>query len=214
MFFDTIDEYNNELCDIKNRMDSMEKRIEKYPDRPWIEGNYLCLKEIYDVIRQDKDTFLKMRDENINLHIYDDNVKEHKISLSTVRGLFDNFHDLTSFLSDFLKSNLNFTFEGHDLILDKISKGSIQVLFSMDEDITDLNEVYLNHQVFTKLLDLVECDVEDLEKQKEIIGADSIAAYKKFLKIIIDNGLDFTLENNSRKVGLTHEEAKMVYDEL
>lgn len=214
MFFDTIDDYNNELCDIKNRMDGMEKRIEKYPDRPWIEGNYLCLKEIYDIIRQDRDEFLKMRDENINLHIYGDNVKDHKISLSTVRGLFDNFHDLTSFLSDFLKSNLNFTFEGHDLILDQISKGSIQVLFSMDEDITDLNEVYLNHQVFTKLLDLVECDVEDLEKQNEIIGADSIVAYKKFLKIIIDNGLDFTIENNSRKVGLTHDEAKKVYDEL
>ena len=213
MFFDTIDDYNNELCDIKNRMESMEKRIEKYPDRPWIEGNYFCLKQIYDMICQDRDDFLKMRDENINLHIYND-VKDHKISLSTVRGLFDNFHDLTSFLSDFLKSNLNFTFEGHDLILDKISKGSIHVLFSMDEDITDLNEVYLNHQVFAKLLDLVECDVDDLETQKEIIGADSIAAYKKFLKIIIDNGLDFTLENSSRKVGLTHEEAKIVYDEL
>lgn len=84
----------------------------------------------------------------------------------------------------------------------------------MDENITDLREVYLNHQVFSRLLDLIDCDVEDLEKQKEIIGADSMSAYKKFLKIIIDNELDFTLENNSRKVGLTHLEAKEIYDEL
>lgn len=76
------------------------------------------------------------------------------------------------------------------------------------EDITDLRKVNLNHQVFSRLLDLIDCDVEDLEKQKEVIGTDSLSTYKKFLKIIIDNELDFTLENNSRKVGLTHLEAK------
>jgi hypothetical protein len=39
-------------------------------------------------------------------------------------------------------------------------------------------------------------------------------AYKKFLKILIENELDFTLENNSRKVGLTHEEALKVYKKI
>lgn len=84
----------------------------------------------------------------------------------------------------------------------------------MDENITDLNEVYLNHQVFNKLLDLVGCDIEDLEKQKELVGLDSVLAYKKFLKIIIENRLDFTLENNSRKVGLTHGEALKIYKKI
>lgn len=214
MFFNTIEEYNQELNNIKTQMGDMEKRIEKYPDRPWIEGNYICLKEIYKIILKDRDEFLKMVDENINLHICGDDVKDHKISLSIVAGLFDNFSNLTTFLSDFVKNDLKYTFESHDLKLEHVSKESVQILFSMDENITDLREVYLNHQVFTRLLDLIDCDVEDLEKQKEIIGADSMSAYKKFLKIIIDNELDFTLENNSRKVGLTHLEAKKIYDEL
>ena len=100
MFFNTIDEYNHELNDIKTQMEDMEKRIEKYPDRPWIEGNYICLKEIYKIILKDRDDFVKMMDENINLHIYGDDVTDHKISLSIVAGLFDNFHDLILF--DFL----------------------------------------------------------------------------------------------------------------
>lgn len=214
MFFNTIEEYNNELNNIKSRMDDMEMRMKKYPERTWISGNYRGFEELYKIILEDRNRFLEMMDENINLHIYGDSVKNHKISLSVITGLFDNFHSLTAFLSDFVKNNLNYTFEGHDLKLEQVSKGSIQILFSMDENITDLNEVYLNHQVFNKLLDLIECDVEDLKKQEEIIGADRISAYKKFLKIIIENKLDFTLENNSRKVGLTHTEAIKIYDEL
>lgn len=214
MFFNTLEEYDKELNDIKSRMDSMEKRMEKYPERTWINGNYRGFKELYKIILKDRDKFLEMMDENINLHIYGDVVKNHKISLSVITGLFDNFHDLTTFLSNFLKDNLNYTFESHDLKLESVSEGSIQILFSMDENITDLNEVYLNHQVFNKLLDLIDCDVEDLEKQKEIIGLDSILSYKKFLKIIIENELDFTLENNTRKVGLTHAEALKIYEHI
>lgn len=214
MLFNTIEEYDKELDDIKSTLDSMEKRLDDEPYSSIRKGNYKGLKDVYEIIRKDRDEFLEMRDENINLHICGDNVKNHKISLSVITGLFDNFHSLTTFLSDFVKNDLRYAFESHDLKLEQVSKGSIQILFSMDENITDLNEVYLNHLVFNKLLDLIECDVEDLEKQKEIIGVDSIMAYKKFLKIIIENELDFTLENNSRKVGLTHTEAKKVFDEL
>lgn len=214
MFFNTIEEYDNELEDIQSRMESMENRMAKYPERTWINGNYRGFEELYKIILEDRNRFLSMKNENINLHICGEVVKNHKISLAVITRLFDNFHSLTTFLLDFVKNNMEYTFETHDLKLEQVSKGSIQILFSMDENITDLNEVYLNHQVFNKLLDLIACDVEDLEKQEDIIGRDSISAYKKFLKIIIENELDFTLENNSRKVGLTHEEAIKIYDEL
>ena len=214
MFFNTIEEYNEELNNIRSRMSSMEKRMEKYPERTWIGGNYRGFKELHEIILKDRDNFLEMMDENINLHICGEMVKNHKISLSVITELFDNFHDLTTFLSDFLKSNFKYTFESHDLKLERVSEGSIQILFSMDENITDLNEVYLNHQVFNKLLDLIDSDIQDLEKQKEIIGLDSILSYKKFLKIIIENKLDFTLESNSRKVGLTHSEALKIYNAI
>lgn len=214
MFFNTLEEYDEELDDIKTTLNSMEERLDEEPYSFARKGNYRGLKEIYEIIQKDRDKFLRMMDENINLHICGDLVKNHNISLSVITCLFDNFHDLTNFLTDFLKDNLNYTFESHDLMLERVSEGSIQILFSMDEDITDLNEVYLNHQVFTRLLDLVDCDIDDLEKQKEIIGQDSLLAYKKFLNILIENELDFTLENNTRKVGLTHSEALKIYEKI
>lgn len=185
----------------------MKKKLNEEPYSDIRKVNYYGLMEIYQIILKDRDEFLKMMGENINLHIYGDNVKNHKISLSVMKGLFDNFYDMASFLSDFLKDTMNLTFETHELKLEQVSKGSIQILFSMDENITDLNEVYFNNQVFNKLLDLVGCKKEDLDKQKDIVGINSILAYKKFLNVIIENKLDFTLENNSRKVGLSHYEA-------
>jgi len=53
-----------------------------------------------------------------------------------------------------------------------------------------------------------------LAKQKEIVGINTILAYKKFLSVIIENELDFTLESNSRKVGLSHSEALEIYNEI
>ncbi|WP_296791073.1 hypothetical protein [uncultured Methanobrevibacter sp.] len=214
MFFNTIKEYDEELKDIEDMLNDMEKRIELYPDRVLTKGNYRTLKEIYNIILNDKNDFLAMMEESINLHISGDEVKNHNISLPIIMGLFGNFQDLTTLLSNFLKDSRNYAFESHDLKLEEVSSGSIQILFSMDENITNLEEVYLNHQVFEKLLDLVDCNIDDLDKQIDVIGTDSLMAYKKFLKILIDNELDFTLENNSRKVGLTHEEALKVYKKI
>ena len=45
MFFNTLDEYDKELANIKNRMNSMENRMAKHPDRAWIRGNYYSYKE-------------------------------------------------------------------------------------------------------------------------------------------------------------------------
>jgi len=214
MFFNTIKEYDEELKNMGDMLKDMEKRIELYPDRVLTKGNYRTLKEIYTIILNDKNDFLRMMDDSINLHISGEEVKNHKISLSIITGLFGNFQDLTAFLLNFLKDSKNYTFESHDLKLEEVTSGSIQILFSMDDDITNLEEVYLNHQVFERLLDLVECNIDDLEKQIDVIGTQSMNAYKKFLKILIENELDFTLENNSRKVGLTHEEALKVYKKI
>lgn len=39
-------------------------------------------------------------------------------------------------------------------------------------------------------------------------------AYKKFLKVFIGKGLDFTLENNYRKVGLKQADALKIYKKI
>ena len=108
MFFNTINEYDEELLDIKSTMDSMKKRLNEEPYSDIRKVNYYGLMEIYQIILKDRDEFVKMMGENINLHIYGDNVKNHKISLSVMKGLFDNFYDMTSFLSDFLNNEFNF----------------------------------------------------------------------------------------------------------
>lgn len=214
MFFSTIEEYNKELSDIKSTLDSMESRFDEEPKSEIRKANHKGLKEIYDIILKDKEDFIEMMNENINLHLLGDSVKNHDISIPVITTLFNNFNSLTSCITLSLKNNLNYSFESHDLKLKEVNEGSIQILVSMDKDITNLKEVYLNNQVFNKLLDLVDCSGEELSKEVEIIGKDSILAYKNFLKVFIDNELDFTLENNSRKVGLTHDDALEIYKKI
>ncbi|WP_298521961.1 hypothetical protein [uncultured Methanobrevibacter sp.] len=214
MIFRTFEEYDKELKEIESTLDSMEKRLDEEPYSSIRKGNYRGFQELYKIFRQDRDDFLEMLHENVVLHLCKGEVKCHNISLLVFRCLFDNFIDLIIFISDFVKKELEYVGEYHDLMLKDFCKESIQIVFSMDTDISELMEVYLNHEVFSRLLDLIDCDVEDLEKQKEVIGTDSMSAYKKFLKIIIDNELDFTLENKSRKVGLTCKEARKIYDKL
>ena len=107
MFFNTLDEYDKELVNIKNRMNSMENRMAKHPDRAWIRGNYYSYKELYELILKDRNDFLAMMEESINLHISGEEVKNHNISLSIIMGLFGNFQDLTTLLSNFLKDSKN-----------------------------------------------------------------------------------------------------------
>ncbi len=78
MFFNTIDEYDKELEDIKSTLDSMEKRLDEEPYSSIRKGNYRGFQELYKIILKDRDEFLKMMDENINLHICGDDVKDQR----------------------------------------------------------------------------------------------------------------------------------------
>ena len=49
MIFSTFEEYDKELKEMESIMESMEKRMEKYPDRPWIGGNYRGIQELYKI---------------------------------------------------------------------------------------------------------------------------------------------------------------------
>ena len=186
MLFNTISEYDEELDEIKSILDSMEPRLDEEPLSFARKGNYRTLKEIYNIILNDKNDFLAMMEESINLHISGDEVKNHNISLPIIMGLFGNFQDLTTLLSNFLKDSRNYAFEvicslcredpehlqGVELaknfgqnsaLMAGYHAASGDVVFSMDDDITNLEEVYLNHQVFEKLLDLVDCNIDDLD---------------------------------------------------
>ena len=59
MIFNTINEYDNELNDIKSHLEDMEKRIKQYPNRSGVCINYRGLKEVYEIISEDRESFLK-----------------------------------------------------------------------------------------------------------------------------------------------------------
>lgn len=117
MIFSTFDEYDMKLEEIEIIMEDMKKHMDEYPDNPWIERIYICLKEIYKLILKDRAEFLEMLHEKIVLRLCGEEVKNHKISISIMAGLFNNFNDLINFLSNFVKNDLWCNFESHDLKL-------------------------------------------------------------------------------------------------
>ena len=87
MLFNAISEYDEELDEIKSILDSMEQRLDEEPLSFARKGNYRTLKEIYNIILNDKNDFIEMMGESINLHISGEEVKNHNISLSIISGL-------------------------------------------------------------------------------------------------------------------------------
>lgn len=69
MFFDTIEEYNVELEEIQNILKKMEKSIGDYLGQWGTKINYEGLKQVYNIILNDWEEFLKMNEETINLNI-------------------------------------------------------------------------------------------------------------------------------------------------
>jgi hypothetical protein len=62
MIFNTIEEYDDELKDIESRLEAMEVRMKKYPERTGIKLNYKSFKQLHDIISKDREDFLKMMD--------------------------------------------------------------------------------------------------------------------------------------------------------
>ena len=109
MMFNTIEEYDNELTEINARLVNMEERMEKYPDRHWIKGNYNALKQIYDIILKDCEKFLDIMGDNANIHL-DDSTKNN-FSLPTISEIFEGINEFTGNISEALKSNMNINCE-------------------------------------------------------------------------------------------------------
>ncbi|WP_407377742.1 hypothetical protein [Methanobrevibacter sp.] len=65
----------------------MEKRLGDEPGSVARKGNYIGLKEIYEIISKDRDEFLEMMEWCINLHIIGDAVKNQNISLSVINEI-------------------------------------------------------------------------------------------------------------------------------
>ena len=209
MIFNTIEQYDNELKDIESHLINMQDRIKKYPDRIWIQGNYNTLKEIHEIISDDRKYFLKMMNQNANLHV---NSSYNQIfSLGTMSMIFDSVNNFTFEIANSFKNNSGLNF--NRIPVRKVSSGSLHLSFSMGDRNTDLSEVKLNYEIFNALFEIFESG-ENIPRLKDKLNDDCIESYKDFLRVLIENELDITLEMSSRSVSLTHQDALKIYGML
>ena len=212
MIFDNLEEYNRELVEIKSRLNDMEKRMNENPKRCWIKGNYTTLKNIHEIILKDREEFLKLMVDNAYFNV-NDHIARKDFSLPIISEIFGGLNSFTSDISGMLKDGLNVTC--NNLIpVKKVSSGSLHLTFSMGDEKTNLDEVMLNYQVFNVLFDILECSESELPYLKDKIGDKCLESYKNFLQVFIKHKLSFSLENSTRKVHFTPDDALNVFNIL
>jgi hypothetical protein len=211
MIFNTIEEYDHELNEMRSRLEGMEERMKQYPERTGIQLNYKSFKQLHDIISKDREGYLKMIEENTNFHVTCEDNPE--FSLPLMSEIFESMNDFTFNLANLLKNINNLKFNPL-LPVKKVSSGSLHLSFSMGDEKTDLREIQLNHELFETLFDIFECSEEDIPKLNDKLNDECIDSYKDFLNVLIKHKLDIVLENSSRNVELTHYDALKVYNIL
>lgn len=134
-------------------------------------------------------------------------------SLSLMSEIFESMSDFTFNLANQLININNLKFNPI-IPVKKFSSGSLHLSFSMGDEKTDLREIQLNYELFETLFDIFECPEEDIPKLNEKLDTECMDGYKDFLNVLIKHKLDIVLENSSRSVELTHDDALKVYNIL
>ena len=205
MLLKTLEDYDRELSKMENTLTRMEKYIEKHPEKLGYAGNYETLKYIYNIYKQERTEFVEdLTDINLNLKgkSLNNGLTVHKLS-----NLIDTFNQIE-------KSTEN----SDDFIVKSISNGSeIQFGFKNPTD-EDVKRTSPRKKRLVKIFEFIECS-ENIDKLKEKAGNDGkdlLFKYKEFLKEIVRNNADFTLdtEKGSLKSGLSLEQSKNICKNL
>ena len=139
--------------------------------------------------------------------------QKNNFSLPTISEIFEGINEFAGSLSDSLKRDMDIKCE-NIIPIKKIRSGSLHLSFAMGDEKTDLREVKLNYEVFNTFFDILEYDESDLMNLEEKIGEKCLESYKNFLDILIRNNLNITLENKKRRVSLTCDDSRRIYDIL
>lgn len=213
MRLETLEDYNNELNDMKKTLNEMEEYIKKHPERLGYAGNYETLKYIYEIYLENKINFINdLNDMDLRLS---GNELNNPLPLNNMYALGNALtkanNSVTHILTK-LRSN-------EVLTVKNISLGSYNIKFAFqnptEDDVTRKSP---RKQGLVKLFDYIKCgdDIEKLKKEAGPDGKESLIAYRNFLKEIIKNNADFTLdtEKGTLKAGLTLEQSKYVCENL
>lgn len=213
MLFKTIEEYDKELKEMEIEIEDTEEYLKKHPEQYGTLGNLKTMKELYEIFKQDKIDFIEdINDMNLKLK---GNQLQSPLTSTQLNTLGQTFKTAEHAVTNLLTENN----QNEDLLIKCVSLGSYNIKFAFqnptEDDVTRKSP---RKQGLVKLFDYIKCgdDIEKLKKEAGPDGKESLIAYRNFLKEIVKNNADFTLdtEKGTLKAGLTLEQSKYICKNL
>lgn len=168
-----------------------------------------------------------IKTENINVHISGKKIINSTISSKLLISIIKSFEDVNVSIAKALEHGIT----GGKLCNNKIrddlgfnikafSAGSFMITFSSKCDENQTTFIpSLNKLSFDKLCEIIgyNANLNEIEKQLNIIGSSSIIKYKEFIKVISDNKLDMIItegKSSNPKVDIDSKRALTIYNGL
>ena len=202
MLFEEIEEYDEHADNLKSVIEIIGENLDEFSTKKEAYLCYVSLNLMYFLILINRARFMQIK-EKIDLYI-SDNMARKSFSLSLYCQLFEK---LNAFLNVLSKSKPGTGFNISDV---EVSHGLIHLSFRLACDEIDSDDAEFRYSVFQHLFEILECGQCDLKNLKQSLDSDCLESYRDFLNFLIKNNLDLTLENSSRSVSLTREDAEKV----
>lgn len=214
MRFETIEDYDDYLNDIKKDLDKIDHYLKEHPKSLGTRGNYMTLKHLYDIYANNRLEFIQKLGE-INLKLEGKELN-HPLPLKNMYLLGNKFNNTKNSTMNLLEGN---SISDEDLLIEEISKGSYNIKFSFPNPTEeDVKRTSLRKKALLKIFDLIYCgdNIEKLKKQTGPTGKEVLINYKEFIGEIIKNKADFTIdtEKGNVKANLTLEQCQNIYENL
>lgn len=214
MKFETIEDYDDYLNGIQKDLDEIGKYLKEHPESLGTKGNYETLESLYDIYTNNKLEFIQKLNE-INLKL-EGNQLNNPLSLKNMYSLGNKFNNAKNSTINLLEVNF---VSNEDLLIEEISKGSYNIKFSFPNPTEeDVKRTSPRKKALMKIFDFINCgdDIEKLKKEAGNNGKEALMNYKEFIKEIVKNKADFTLdtEKGNVKSSLTLKQCKNICENL
>ena len=214
MKFETLEDYDNYLNGIKEDLNEIEEYLKEHPESFGTKGNYETIQYVHDIYYGNKLEFIQNLNE-INIKLKGNQMSK-PLSLNNVYLLGNSFNNAKNSTMKLLELN---TAKEEDLLIEEISKGSYNIKFSFPNPTEeDVKRTSPRKKGLLKIFDFINCkdDTEKLKKEAGPNGREALKSYKEFLKEIVKNNADFTIdtEMGTVKAGLTLQQCKNICENL
>ena len=227
MRFKTIEEYDKHINDLNHDLKKFKKYVEAHPEKIGVQGNYNALKYLREELVIERNQFKNIIcDEEFNIHISGEDIKNHSISSSLLIEFIKKYEDLNLFIAGALKFgkdrinkiNTKFRYD-FGFNVKPFSVGSFVITFTpkvYEDNQTTLTHS-LNKQSFDKLCEFISYgeNLDELKKQSEILGIAPIIKYRELLGVISKSKIEVSMnDKRNNKSSISSNKAKQIYNSL